>query len=237
MASSRPDKCSSGRSPHRSRSARRRGPQGAGPPPPCRDAARRRSSTSAEDRSSQCASSTTSSRGVVAALSVRTPRVASADQEDVGASPSTTPKAMSRALRCGSGKLRQAVEERQQQLMQRAKGQAAPPTAFPSSSPPSHLARAHAPLPPQQRRLADARLATHHEGAAVRPDPIDHPVELLQLLLAPHQRKPGRPGPTDQPDPAAPTSASASASRFAPGPVTLDRDSATTQSPNKASNT
>ena len=45
----------------------------------------------------------------------------------------------------------------------------------------------------EQRRLADSRLATDHEGAAAPLDLIDHSEEALQLPIAPEEQPPGAP--------------------------------------------
>ena len=88
-------------------------------------------------------------------------------------------------------KLTQAVEEWQQELMKRSKGQPrlrlGPRRRHHGRTLLVRTLRRRL----QERRLADAHLSTHHQGAAVSPDPIDHPVELFQLRRAPHQGSPG----------------------------------------------
>ena len=181
-----------GARPRRDRSARRCGPRRAGPPAPSRAAARQNASTSADDRSSQCASSTTSSSGVCAARSVSTPRVARPTRKASGASPSATPKAMSSALRCGSGSWSRPSRNG-------SSSRWSPPKANRASDCVAVVVTTAAPrslraIPGrlEQSRLADSRLTTDHQGAPAPLDLIDHPVEALQLRIAPEEPPPRR---------------------------------------------
>ena len=126
-------------------------------------------STSADDRSSQCASSTTSSSGVCASRSVTTPRVARPIRKTIGrvALGDAERHVEGPALRIRT--VIHPVEERKQQLMKPAEGQ--PRLGLRPRRRHHRRAVLARSLPGrlEQRRLADARLATDDEGTPTRP--------------------------------------------------------------------
>ena len=106
-----------------------------------------------------------------------------ADQEDIGriALGDAEGDVESPALRIR--KSIQAVEEGQQELVEPPEGE--PRLGLRPRRPSHRRASLARPIPGglEQRRLPDSRLTTDHQGAPTPPDPIDHPVEALQLPL------------------------------------------------------
>ena len=152
-------------------------------------------STSADDRSSQCASSTTTSSGVPSPSGERA-EGCQPDEEHIGriALGDAERDVQGPALRIR--KTVEAVEEREQQLMEASKCQPRLRLRTCRRHTLLTLLARRPPRPPEQRRLADPRLSAHDQGAPTQSNLIDHAAEPLQLVFSTQEHfldRPSRP--------------------------------------------
>ena len=152
--------------------------------------ASRRRATNASARadapSSHCASSTTHSSGCSSAASDSRPRTASPTRNGLGAVSGAQPERDAERLALGVGQTLDELEDRRAELLQRRVGELHLPLDARGPDDPKVLARLDRVL--EQRGLADARLAVHHQHAAVAvARGVQQPLEHRALALPAEQ--------------------------------------------------